>query len=292
MVNFLKAVGKRQKLNKIIDEKVVRKTNKILTDDQSEKIRNKELHESIRYAVRIQEALMLKEKHLKRIIPESFILNLPKDHVSGDFYWFTKLNGKIIIAVADCTGHGIPGAFMSVLGVSLLNQIVLEDNISDPSQILFRLDQKLKKAFAPDEEAPRSNDGMDIGLVMIDLFSSEVTFTGAMRNLLVVSPNQLNEYKGNRYPIGGLRLEKERYYPSLTFKIEKGARLFLFTDGYADQFGGSKKKKLMTSRLKGFLMESRVLPIELQKDYLKKFFLDWRGEEEQVDDVLILGVEI
>ncbi len=266
-----------------------------LRDDQINK-KSAELNDSIIYAKRIQEGMMLKEKHLFRLFPESFLLFKPKDIVSGDFYWFTKINNKTLIAVADCTGHGIPGAFMSVLGISLLNQIVIEEKNTDVSFILQRLDHKLKKAFSYSmdliDEERHPYDGMDIALCCIDQENNTLTFSGALRPIYHISDTVFNKYDGSRYPIGGLRIEDERKYEPQVITFKKGDRLFLSSDGYADQFGGPKGKKFMVKILKETLIRTSKYSIHTQKMELERMHNEWKNNTEQTDDILLIGLQL
>lgn len=258
--------------------------------------KNDELNESIIYAKRIQEGMMLKEKHLFRLFPESFLFFRPKDIVSGDFYWFTRIDNKIIIAVADCTGHGIPGAFMSVLGISLLNQIVIEEKNINVSLILQRLNHKIKKAFSYSSEYHDDErqlyDGMDIALCCIDHDNQQLIYSGAFRSLFHISENNLITVNGSRYPIGGLNLESERKYESKSMSFRKGDKVYLFTDGYADQFGGEYNKKLMIRNFKKILLETANFSMNQQKKELERNLCQWKKDEEQTDDILIIGLEL
>jgi len=265
----------------------------MLKKAESEHSKNNELNESIIYAKRIQQGMMLKEKHLYRLFPESFLLFKPKDIVSGDFYWFTKMDKKIIIAVADCTGHGIPGAFMSVLGISLLNQIIIEEQQSNTALILQRLDHKIKKAFAYSQDyhdEDKQHDGMDIALCCIDTEQQTIEYSGAFRPLYIVQDNALKELKGSRYPIGGLYLESDRTYTNSTFSYSPGDKLYLCTDGFADQFGGVADKKFMTTRFKQALLKTSRYSMQTQQKELERIFLEWKNNSEQTDDILIIGL--
>jgi serine phosphatase RsbU (regulator of sigma subunit) len=261
---------------------------------EAEQRRSRELNESIIYAKRIQEGMMLKEKHLDRLFRESFLLFRPKDIVSGDFYWFTKLENKIIIAVADCTGHGIPGAFMSVLGISLLNQIVIEEKNTDVSFILQRLDHKLKKAFGYSSELPEGDkylyDGMDIALCCIDTDSKNFSFAGAFRPLYHIAGTELTRLEGSRYPIGGLNLEASREYDKKTMSYRSGDRLYLFTDGYQDQFGGRNNKKFMAAGFRKTLIKTSGLSMRTQQLELERIITEWADNYEQTDDILVVGI--
>lgn len=258
--------------------------------------KNNELNDSIIYAKRIQEGMMLKEKHLHRLFPESFILFKPKDIVSGDFYWFTKIDHKIIVAVADCTGHGIPGAFMSVLGISLLNQIVIEEKNTDVSFILQRLDHKLKKAFDYSNEFidadKRPFDGMDISICSIDYETNFLSYSGAMRPLYHISKNDFTSLEGSHYPIGGMNLEFNRKYESQAVNFKRGDKLYFCSDGYADQFGGPLDKKFMTKKFKAKLLKTAKLSMQTQQLELERMFKEWKNNEEQTDDVCVLGIEL
>jgi len=261
------------------------------------RIENKELEESIIYAKRIQEGMMLKERHLHKLFPESFLFFQPKDIVSGDFYWFTKIENKVLVAVADCTGHGIPGALISVLGISLLNQIVIEEKNTDVSSILKRLDHKLEKAFGYSVELftedKRSYDGMDIVICCIDEECKTIEFSGALRPLYHISDKELKKYNGSRYPIGGLRIEKDRTYESHSIGYKTGDRIILSTDGYADQFGGSKNRKFMVQNFKKEILKTSKQSIKTQHLELKRMHEEWKGlNTPQTDDILLIGIEL
>lgn len=270
--------------------------NNITLKEEPQKKRSDELNDSIIYAKRIQEGMMLKEKHLFRLFSESFILFKPKDIVSGDFYWFTRIENRIILAVADCTGHGIPGAFMSVLGISLMNQIVIEEKNTDVSFILQRLDHKLKKAFDYSndliDEDKRPFDGMDIALCCIDYNTKNLSYAGALRPLYHISQNDLYTLQGSHYPIGGMNLEINRKYESQSVNFYPGDKLYLCSDGYADQFGGPKNKKFMTKKFKSILQRTAKFSMQTQQLELDRMFNEWRNNYEQTDDVLILGVQL
>ena len=299
--NFLRPPGLlRIIINKLFRSEAISNIyayeREIIIKEEIKNKRSNELNDSIIYAKRIQEGMMLKEKHLFRLFPSSFILFKPKDIVSGDFYWFTKIENKIIIAVADCTGHGIPGAFMSVLGISLLNQIVIEEKNTDVSLILQRLDHKLKKAFDYSNdlinEDKRPFDGMDISLCCIDYDTKFLTFSGALRPLYHISKHDLTCLDGSRYPIGGLNLELCRRYDSQSMNFKKGDRLFLCSDGYADQFGGPCDKKFMTKKLKSVLLKTSKFSMQTQQLELERMFNEWKNNTEQTDDVLVVGLEL
>lgn len=251
------------------------------------------LQESLRYARHLHNALLPDESQLRQTAGDAFALNLPKETLSGDFYWCARAGKKIIVALADCTGHGIPGALMSVLGISLLNQIVLEERTYEPSHILRRLDYKMRLTFKHTEEHNRSGyDGMDIALCVIDTLSNTIQYAGAMRPLYLLSNSRTIVYPGARYPIGGLRLESQRTYPGISFEAGAGDMIYLFSDGMVDQFGGDRGRKFTPGRLRNLLEGIAHLPAEQQKQQLHELFIIWKRHNEQTDDAMILGIRL
>lgn len=252
-----------------------------------------EISESIRYARHIQKALFPDENHLTGIIEESFLFSIPKEELTGDFTWVTRAGNKVIVAVADCTGHGIPGAMMSILGLSLLNQVVLEERCYEPSFILRRLDKKMKDAFEnKTDSSPLAYDGMDIAVCCIDYSTHILSFAGAMRPAWICHNDTINELLGSRYPIGGLQLENYRNYPAIETPFERGSMLYLFTDGYTDQFGGPHDKKISRGRLKKMIQFTNGHSAKEQREQLLEFFLLWKGDHVQTDDVAFLGIRL
>lgn len=252
-----------------------------------------EINESIRYARHIQQALFPDEHHLQNLLPDSFLFAMPKEELTGDFAWCTRSGNKVVVAVADCTGHGIPGAMMSILGLSLLNQVVLEERCYEPSFILTRIDEKMRYAFEHSTVvSPTAYDGMDVAVCCIDYTTQTVTFAGAMRPGWIVQQNSIIELQGSRYPIGGLRLESRRTYDATEIAFEKGSMLYLFSDGYSDQFGGVNEKKISRGRLKKLINLINTYSVKEQKDQLLEFFLLWKGSYVQTDDVTFLGIRL
>ena len=252
--------------------------------------KNKEILDSITYAKRIQEAILPSEKLVKSFLPESFILYMPKDIVAGDFYWIETSGDLILLAAADCTGHGVAGALMSMMGVSLLNQIVNEKKITAPAQILNHLHSAVITALKQSQND--SHDGMDIALCSFDLKNKQVIFAGANRPLWIVRNNEVLTIAPDKIPIGGLQIEKKESYTNHTNALQAGDCIYLFTDGYADQFGGEHGKKLMTKTFKEMLISISGKKMQEQQTHLKDYFEKWKGENEQVDDVLVIGVKI
>jgi len=262
--------------------------------------KNHDITDSIKYAKNIQEALLPPLQNLHKELKEAFVLYLPKDIVSGDFYWFAKRNKKRFIASVDCTGHGVPGAFMSIIGNTLLNEIVTEKNITSPAEILNELHLGVKTALKQSGNSENERrDGMDIALCSLNEEGTILEYAGANRPLWIFRKNKNGEeafeiIKANKFPIGGLEMENEvkRTFTNHSISIEKGDTIYLFSDGYADQFGGSKGKKFMVGNMQKLVSDIYHKPIKEQEQLLLKNFLDWKGELEQVDDVLVIGFKI
>lgn len=296
----LRAISGKRRIRKLINQSVSEMTDQYRKDNRmlmqhylQEQARQAELAESIRYARHLQSALLPSERDLENAGGEAFLFTVPRDLLNGDFAWFTRSGNKIVIAVADCTGHGIPGALMSVLGLSLLNQVVLEERNYDPSHILRRVDEKMRVTFQHAEDQSRNSyDGMDIALCTIDLAQQKIIFAGAMRPFWHVHRGKLNEYNGSRYPIGGLRMETGRMYVNTEVDFAPGDFIYLFTDGYTDQFGGKDDRKMTRARLRQLVEMIHHHPAKLQKDQFQEFFLLWKGERQQTDDATMIGLRL
>ena len=249
---------------------------------------NREITASINYASRIQRAMLPDPSEIKGLSDRLFILYLPKDIVSGDFYWFTKAENKLIIAAGDCTGHGVPGALMSMLGISFLEEIVNNREITDTAEILNELRKEIQRALRQKGIREEAKDGMDISLCAIDRKANSIQYSGAYNNLYLIRENELIEYRADRMPIGIFDLS-ENSFTSQVFMVEPGDLLYMFSDGYADQFGGPNNKKLKSPALKELFLRIQNLPLKEQKKKLEKEFLSWKGTNQQTDDVLIMG---
>lgn len=257
--------------------------------------KNNQITSSITYARRIQQAILPLEESIKNAFPESFILFKPRDIVSGDFYWFSNKGRKKYIAAVDCTGHGVPGAFMSMIGYSLLNQIIIENDIQKPSQILSLLHKGVKEALKQENEGLRNSDGMDIALCSIDMEQRIAEFSGAKRPLYLIRNNEISEIKGTKYSIGGVGEglnESERQFENHVIELQQGDQLYLTSDGFADQFGGPEDKKLMVKSFKSILTNISVLTCGEQKKALKNILENWKGNTHQTDDILVIGLKI
>ena len=253
---------------------------------------NKNVIDSLNYAGNIQQALSPKEKHLLYLFDSAFILNKPKDIVGGDFYWFTKIQGKIIVFLADCSGHGIPAAFMSILGTSLLSHIVHEENNCNPALILQRLDYKIKKAFDQNDlNEDLTSEGMDAAVCTLDYENNIIYYSGAQRPLYLSQNGEINVFNGSKHMVGGF-LENEKCFENKVIPFSEGDNMYLFTDGYHDQLGGATGRKFMASNFKNFISEIQNLPMLEQKNLLTKNFDTWKANNHQTDDVLVMGITL
>ncbi len=253
--------------------------------------KNKNITDSLVYAKRIQESLLPSDIAFKNLLSDSFILYKPKDIVSGDFYWINQVEDKLFVAVVDCTGHGVPGAFMSIIGVELLNNITSEQKILEADKILYDLNRGIYLTLSKEGGDTRPiRDGMDVALCIIDKKKRQLEFAGAFRPLYLVRDNKIQEVKGDRFSVGMLEDSMEdSKIKKKTIDLKEDDIIYLFSDGYADQFGGPEAKKYKYRRFRHLLLTIHKLPMEQQKYYLDKSIEDWRGEQEQVDDILIVG---
>jgi PAS domain S-box-containing protein len=294
---------------KIFEDKLQSKNIEITQQQQN-------IRASISYAKRIQNALLPQKKQIEESLPNSFILFKPRDIVSGDFYWFAHTeakplyeevssfqgiekvlkgfrNEKIVIAAVDCTGHGVPGAFMSLIGNDILNNVVIQHETTEPDQILHKLHQGVKKSLKQQENAS-SRDGMDMALCTIDMDDRVIEFAGAKNPLVYIQDGEVHEIKGSKFGIGGRERGTERVYTKHTIDANKPTTLYIYSDGYQDQFGGPNKQKFMKKRLRELLLEIHQKPMEEQKQILDETLTQWmqEGNERQIDDVLVIGIQI
>lgn len=301
---------------------------KVIIEKQKQKI-----IDSITYAQLIQQSILPEEEEIKRILPDSFIYFQPKDIVSGDFYWFSKVvesrkpeagSNKtstnsglrtsdfqlktnsglptsdfelLIIAAVDCTGHGVPGAFMSMIGNTLLNQIVNEKQITVPSEILQMLNTGVSESLHQKNDNGLSKDGMDIALCSIDFKNNQLQYSGAHNPLIYIVDNEINVIKASKNGIGGAihhksKVQEIKEYANHTIAIKKGMTIYLFTDGYEDQFGGPDRKKFGTKQFQELLMNNQHLDMQQQKELLQQTHKNWKGSNQQIDDILVIGIRL
>lgn len=269
------------------------KTNLILQAQNDEiKEKNKNIMDSILCAKNIQQAILPDDEKLKNVFNEAFVLSRARDVVSGDFYWFAERDEKILIAAVDCTGHGVPAAFLNVLGNTLLNQIVHESNVLSPSKILEQLNDHVIDSLKSNKVYIQIDDGMDIALCMFDKNTKKLSYAGAKRPLYFIHKSELNVVKGDHYPVGGMLYDTKRNYHQHELQLQSNDLIYMFTDGIVDQFGGESNKKFMYGRLKKLLNEIVGLPLEEQKEAIENELINWQGNNEQTDDMLFIGMKV
>jgi PAS domain S-box-containing protein len=266
-----------------------RKRAELLLDKKIKELqlKNNELTESITYAQRIQQSILANPDGLTEYVSDSFIHYKPKDIVSGDLYWYFKKENKLYVAAVDCTGHGVPGALMSVVANGLLRNIIVKRNLANPAEILFALDEELESALLDQNSA----DGMDIALCEIDLESKKLSFAGAFRPLALIRENKLVEFKGSKFPIG-LYAEAEKHFDLHEYDLRSGDTLYLFSDGYGDQFGGEKNKKFQRKNFYDLLLSIQDMDMTEQHSFLEYAHNNWKQDLPQTDDILVIGLKI
>jgi serine phosphatase RsbU (regulator of sigma subunit) len=269
---------------------VVRQKDEIEKKNIVLEYQKKEIEDSIRYARRIQTAVIPSEQDFNDYLPDGFVFFRPLGIVSGDFYWMSHIEKKLIITVADCTGHGVPGAFMSMLGVAFLNEIVNKDQVTEPDIILNRLREKVISALQQQGITGEARDGMDISIVCIDGEKKKLQYAGAFNPLISIRKGELIETEADRMPIAIYDIMHPFKKNEIT--LEKGDIFYIFSDGFIDQFGGPDGKKINMKRFKNLLLDIHKHPIKMQKEMLNRSFDEWKGDLQQVDDVTIIGIAI
>jgi serine phosphatase RsbU (regulator of sigma subunit) len=267
-----------------LEKKVEERTRQI--EQQSRNITD-----SIQYASRIQSALMLPSEELDRLLPSHFILNKPKDIVSGDYYWVSLKNNRMIVAVADCTGHGVPGAFMSIMGINFLSEIVNKTEFIKANEILNELREHLIRSLGQTGQRDETKDGMEMALCVVDLDSKQLQFSGAFRPLYLIRNKELIVIKGDRMPIG-IYNEEEVSFTNKEMQVRENDVFYLFTDGYVDQIGGPDRKTFKSRKFKQLLKDIHQRPLKEQKSILEKEHHAWKCDIEQIDDILVMGVKL
>ncbi|MBK9192058.1 MAG: SpoIIE family protein phosphatase [Crocinitomicaceae bacterium] len=251
-----------------------------------------EILDSINYAQRIQRALLATDEILNKNLPEHFVFFQPKDIVSGDFYWAAETeNNKFLLITADSTGHGVPGAIMSMLNISALEKAVDSDKLYEPADVLNSARTKIISTLAKDGSAEGGKDGMDCSLIRFDFMKMEISFSGANDGIWIFRNGTMLEFEPDRMPVGK-HLRDKIPFNQIEIPILKGDLIFMFTDGFADQFGGDKGKKFKYKSLKNVLIQNAHLSMNEQQQNLANVLQDWKGELEQVDDVCVIGIKI
>jgi len=261
---------------------------KLANIELSEK--NDKIFKSIVYAEKIQKAVLPPKETLGTMFKDYFILFLPKDIVSGDFYWFSQEDNKTVVVCADCTGHGVPGGLMSMLGVSFLNEVVKNQKIFSPEKILEEMRIKVKTALSQTGKIGEQKDGMDMSVCVFDHVLNKMTFAGANNGVFIVRNNELTELKPTRNPVGIKR--KEVPFIQQSVMLNNNDQVYFYTDGYIDQFGGQHRKSFQKSRLKKLLVDYHILPMNQQKCELESQILEWMHGVDQIDDITLIGLKV
>jgi len=291
---ILRSYRQKKKHNKILEQR----NQEIRQQNEEIQAKNHKINQSINYARNIQGALLPEVEDLKTIFPESFIFFSPRDVVSGDFYWFVTLppvkkngNPRKLVAAVDCTGHGVPGAFMSMLGMSFFEEIVLDKNIDDPARILENLHQMVVTYLK--QEHSGNTDGMDVALCIYDEDNRQLSFAGAVNSLVYIQEDTIEVLKGDFFGVGGQMKGVNRQFTLQTITIDKPTICYIFSDGFADQFGGEKGRKYFQKNFRELLFEIRKEPMTRQQEILEEKLKTWHGDVyPRVDDVLVIGFKI
>lgn len=284
--SIAKLIGDLRHMNHTLEEKVEERTAEVVNQKNVIEEKQKEIVDSIMYAKRIQSTILASETFLNKNLPDHFVYFKPKDIVSGDFYWATLKDNRFYLAVCDSTGHGVPGAFMSLLNISFLNEAITQKIIEQPNEIFNHVRKRLIKNISKEG----GKDGMDGILLCIDSKTNSYSYAAAHNKPIVVSNGAIVEYHADKMPIGiGVR---EDDFSHNALPLKKGDILYMYTDGYADQFGGPKGKKFKYKQLNELLLANSHLSMNEQKDIISKMFDDWKGELEQIDDVCVIGIRI
>ena len=279
-----KPFGRDELLSRVSTHVTLRRAQKELA------VKNKLLTDSIQYAKRIQISMLPEKDYLSESLMEYFLFYQPKDIVSGDFLWIRKLDHQIVLAVADGTGHGVPGAFMSMLGISLLNEIVPKSKPDNPGKILDQMREGVKRALQQSGRADEAKDGMDIALCIYNTDTLDLQFSGAFNPIYIIRQRKLMELKGDRQPVA--IHSHEHAFTSHQFKLQKGDSIYLFSDGYADQYGGKTDKKFLIKNFKELLVQVSEFNMDKQHLIIRDKFKEWKGDQAQIDDVIIVGFRI
>lgn len=282
----------QKKVQAYLENQLEARTKVVMKQKAEIELQNIEITDSIFYAKRIQSSILPDINRLKEQFTDAFVMLFPRDIVSGDFYWFDKLDDdRFVLVCADSTGHGVPGAFMSMIGSTLLQDIVSRQRISRPSEILTLLDKQIFSTLNQNIEFGVSNDGMDVVVCEFSLKNRHLRFASAMRPVIIVMGGEVCYVKGNKSSVGGQTII-EKYFDDQEYYLSEGDSIYMFSDGLPDQFGGTDGKKLKVTRLKKLIAELSYLPLNEQEAAFLKFYHDWKGDYEQVDDILFMGVRI
>ncbi|MBN1118709.1 MAG: SpoIIE family protein phosphatase [Bacteroidales bacterium] len=295
IIAVIKFRERRQKeIQEYLEKSLDERTREVVEQKEEIEVKNRDITDSINYAQRIQNSILPPIKKMQQYFSGSFIFYQPRDIVSGDFYWFDKISDdKVLIVCADSTGHGVPGAFMSMIGTTLIKDICLSQKIESPAQMLYELDHQLARTLNQNVDELKSNDGMDVMVCEVDINTNILRYASAMRPMIVYKDGEQIYIKGSRSSIGGqYDTKSEKDFEGGEMQLNKGDLVYLFSDGFPDQFGGNMGKKFKMVRLKNLLKDIHKKPMEEQYEYVKSTFNLWREDYDQVDDVLFMGLKI
>ncbi|MEQ8323411.1 MAG: SpoIIE family protein phosphatase [Vicingaceae bacterium] len=274
-----------------LEQKVAERTAEVVAQKEEIERQKISLTDSIVYAKRIQNAMLPSSHQMEQALDDHFVIFWPKDIVSGDFYWLSQKGDKVFVTAVDCTGHGVPGAFMSMIGSSLLNKIVNENGIHQPAEVLNNMREGVFKSLNKEGQEESTNDGMDMSFVSLDMKNMELEFAGANNPLYIIRNGEMIIFKGDKQPVGAF-IKEFKPFTNNTVTLEKGDMVYVFSDGFQDQFGGENKTKFMVGKFKKFLIEIGHLSTAEQKERITKAYQDWKGNLSQVDDIVIIGIRI
>jgi serine phosphatase RsbU (regulator of sigma subunit) len=280
----------KDKVNRELEDKVQERTFEIQAQKEQIEKQNKEIKYSFDYAKKIQNTVLPGNEVFETLFGEHFIFFKPRDIVSGDFYWISQNGHKIVLTAADCTGHGVPGSLMSMLGITMLHEIVNEKNIGHTEEILNQLRLSIARTLKQEGKIGEQKDGIDMALVIYDTRTRKLEFSGANNPIYIIRNGEMLEYKGNNMPVA--YYEKMSDFTRFTIDMKKGDRVYMFTDGFPDQFGGPQGKKFKYRPFKDLLLEVHERPMDEQHKILNLIFDEWKGDLSQIDDVLVIGLRL
>ncbi|QQS73113.1 MAG: SpoIIE family protein phosphatase [Flavobacteriales bacterium] len=294
---LVREIGITGLLFAVIGLLLFRRVGRLVRHEEDERsnlqVRHDGITDSIAYAGKIQSALIPSPERFREQFDDFFVLNRPRDVVSGDFHWYHRISEhECLVAAADCTGHGLPGAMMAAIGCSLLNDLARDLQGHDPAELLGELNQRLISTLNQEGRRTGAGDGMDIALCRIDRKAKEILFAGAFRPLYWMHEGQLTVINGDRKPVGGSQHGTQRKFSVHRIAYHEGDNIYLFSDGYVDQFGGPDRKKFMAARFNEILLANHGLPMAMQAEALDRAFNEWKGTQPQLDDVCVLGIAV
>lgn len=275
-----------------LEQKIEERTREVSLQKAQLELKNRDITASINYASFIQKAMLPPQELMKSSLKDYFVFYKPRDIVSGDFYWFSEKGDKLILIAADCTGHGVPGGFMSIIGCNSLNEIINKEKNYIPSSILKELDKRIKRVL--NQDVTQNNDGLDIAVCVFDKTLNTLTFAGANNSLLLIEGDEMREFKANSKSIGGFLniAESDYVFTDHIVPASANSQFYIFSDGFADQFGGTKNKKVLRKNFYNLLFTNRSFSLDAQGKAVSQFFDDWKGDNDQVDDVLVVGFKL